>query len=82
MPLIPTFLFIESLISLIHFQKSVTFDKYFLIVLNTTVNTRNFTNKYEGVFWPNACGAARALSKLFQHYYMGMRLKCLRVKPA
>jgi hypothetical protein len=40
MPLIPTFLFIESLVSLIHlyfFQKSVTFDKYFLIVLNTTV---------------------------------------------
>jgi hypothetical protein len=40
MPLIPTFLFTESLISLIHFyffQKSVTFDKYFLIVLNTTV---------------------------------------------
>jgi hypothetical protein len=40
MPLIPTFLFIESLISLIHlyfFQKSVTIDKYFFIVLNTTV---------------------------------------------
>jgi hypothetical protein len=40
MALIPTFLFTESLISLIHFyffQKSVTFDKYFLTVLNTTV---------------------------------------------
>jgi hypothetical protein len=40
MALIPTFLFRESLISLIHFyffQKSVTFDKYFLTVLNTTV---------------------------------------------
>jgi ABC-type microcin C transport system permease subunit YejB len=41
MALIRTFLFTESLISLIStflfFQKSVTFDKYFLTVLNTTV---------------------------------------------
>jgi hypothetical protein len=41
MALIPTFLFTESLISLIStflfFSESVTFDKYFLTVLNTTV---------------------------------------------
>jgi hypothetical protein len=43
MVLIPTFLFTESLISLIStyififFQKSVTIDKYFLTVLNTIV---------------------------------------------
>jgi hypothetical protein len=29
-------------------------------------NNLNFTNKYDGVFWPNACGAA--LTKLFQYY--------------
>jgi hypothetical protein len=54
MPLIPTFLFIESLISLMHlyfFQKSVTIDKYFFIVCLLSV-------------WPNACGTT--LSKLFQ----------------
>jgi hypothetical protein len=40
MPLIPIFLFLETLISLVYFiffETSVTFDKYFLIVLNSTV---------------------------------------------
>jgi hypothetical protein len=54
MPLIPTFLFLESLISLIYFnffEKSVTFDKYFFTVLNSTVILeilRINTTKYFG----------------------------------